>query len=199
MKVLGEQKIGQVFVLSAPAGTGKTTLVQMLAQEFDCVVPSISFTTRAPRITEIDGRDYHFVSKDQFEKKRLAGDFLEYSEVFGHFYGTSKSMVESLQSKGKHVVLVIDTQGALKVKKIMNATFIFIVPPSLEVLKQRLIARKSESEESLTLRLKWAEEEMKALPFYDYQIVNDKLTTAYEVLRSILIAQEHKLQLRSSL
>ena len=199
MKVLGEQNKGQLFVLSAPAGTGKTTLVQMLTQEFDCVVASISFTTRAPRKTEVDGRDYYFISNQQFEQKKKSGDFLEFAEVFGHFYGTSKSLVESLLAKGKHVVLVIDTQGALKIKKIMQATFVFIVPPSLEVLKQRLIARKSESEESLAIRLKWAEEEMKAIPYYDYLIVNDKLTTAYEVLRSILIAQEHKVLVCSSL
>lgn len=192
MKVLGEQKRGQLFVLSAPAGTGKTTLVQMLTSEFDCVAPSISYTTRSPRGAEVNGKDYHFISNYEFEKKLESGDFLESASVFGFHYGTSRSSVESLQIQGKHVVLVIDTQGAMKIRDKIKATFIFVLPPSLEVLKQRLVARKTETEESLAIRLKWAEDEIKMAKFYDYKIVNDKLSTAYEVLRSILIAEEHR-------
>ncbi len=112
-KLLGSLKEGIVFVVSAPAGTGKTTLVRMLCQEFSCVTESISYTTRKIRQGEVEGRDYHFIGKDEFEKRIHQGDFLEYAQVFGELYGTSRSAVEEMQKSGKHVVLIIDTQGAL--------------------------------------------------------------------------------------
>ncbi|MFI5334360.1 MAG: guanylate kinase, partial [Chlamydiales bacterium] len=126
-------KKGLVFVLSAPAGTGKTTLVRMLREEFHNIVESVSCTTRPPRHGEVSGRDYHFISEKEFEKRIESGDFLEYAQVFGCFYGTSKSFVMEEVEKGKHVFLVIDTQGAesLRQKK-FQATFIFLSPPSLE-------------------------------------------------------------------
>lgn len=192
MKVLGELKKGLVFVVSAPAGTGKTTLVRMLQKEFDCVVESVSFTTRLPRPTEVPGRDYHFISLAAFEQKIEEGEFLEHAKVFGAYYGTSRKFLEQQQNLGKHVVLVIDTQGAMYLKGKLDAVFIFIQPPSMNVLKERLSARKSESSDAIEERLQWAKKEMALAAYYDYQIVNDQLTTAYEILRSILIAEEHR-------
>lgn len=193
MKILGNLKKGLVFVVSAPAGAGKTTLVRMLIQEFPRVVESISDTTRLPRTGEQTGRDYHFLTKERFESKVKSGDFLEYAEVFGYYYGTSKSEVLKQQEEGKHVVLVIDTQGALKLRKeLFPAVLIFIKPPSLAVLRERLIKRKTEAAQHIEQRLNWAAHEMEMAAYYDYQIVNDSLHHAYDVLRSIFIAEEHK-------
>src|SRR3990167_8863008 len=146
-KVLGALKKGLIFVISAPAGTGKTTLVRMLQKEFDCITESVSYTTRHPRPAEISGQDYHFISVAEFEKKIDEGDFLEYAQVFGNYYGTSRSFVEQKQQEGKHVILVIDTQGALQLIGFLEAAFIFISPPNLEELKSRLQSRRSESRE----------------------------------------------------
>lgn len=190
--VLGGLKKGLIFVISAPAGTGKTTLARMLHQEFHCVVESISFTTRPPRSNEAHERDYHFISVAEFEKKIAAGEFLEYAKVFGNYYGTSRLFVEAQRDKGKHVLLVIDTQGALQLMGSLEAVFIFISPPSLQELRTRLSSRKSETDEVIEQRLSWAEKEIALAGRYDYHIVNDNLKTAYEVLRSILIAEEHK-------
>jgi len=192
MSVLGGLKRGLVFVISAPAGTGKTTLVRMLREEFPCIVESVSFTTRSPRANEIPGRDYYFITSDEFKQKIEEGEFLEYAQVFDRFYGTSRKFVESQQEKGKHVILVIDTQGAMQLKGKIEASFIFISPPSFEELKFRLHSRKSETDEAILHRLSWAEKEMALSKCYDYHIVNDHLKTAYDVLRSILIAEEHK-------
>ncbi len=183
---------GLVFVISAPAGTGKTTLVRMLIEEFHRVVESVSFTTRNPRPNETPGRDYNFITAKQFEKKIDEGEFLEYAKVFHNYYGTSKKFVEAQQEKGKHVVLVIDTQGALQLMGKWDAIYIFISPPSLDELRARLCRRKSESEDAIEHRLSWAEEEMALASKYNYHIVNDNLKTAYEALRSILIAEEHR-------
>jgi guanylate kinase len=192
MTILGGLKKGLVFVVSAPAGAGKTTLVRMLVEEFSCIVENVSYTTRKPRPLEVEGKDYHFITKDAFEQKIKKGDFLEYAEVFGDYYGTSKQSVEASISHGKHVVLIIDTQGAMAVKKCLHAVFIFIQPPSLDILKNRLHERKSDSIESIKVRLSWAEKEMDMASFFDYQIVNEKLEIAYQILRAILIAEEHK-------
>lgn len=183
---------GLVFVISAPAGTGKTTLVRMLLDEFHSVVESVSFTTRDPRPNEVPDRDYHFISVEEFKKKIKEGEFLEYAQVFGNYYGTSRKLLEAQREKGKHVVLVIDTQGALQLKEKLDAIFIFISPPSLEELRARLFRRRSETEEAIVSRLSWASKEMELISNYDYHIVNDNLKTAYDALRSILIAEEHK-------
>jgi guanylate kinase len=190
--LLGNLKKGIVFVISAPAGTGKTTLARMLCEEFSCVTESVSCTTRLPRVGEVEGKHYHFMTKEAFEAKIRSGDFLEYAEVFGHYYGTSKEFVLKQVEKGKHVVLVIDTQGALQLMGKFAAVFIFITPPSLEELKTRLIKRKTESEENMQQRLSWAKKEMELAGKYDYNIVNDNLVIAYDVLRSILISEEHR-------
>jgi len=194
MGVLGGLKKGLLFVLSAPAGTGKTTLVKMLTQEFSSISKSISFTTRAPRSEEVQDKDYHFITEAEFKKKVAAGEFLEHAEVFGHHYGTSKVTVEKELAKGKHLILVIDTQGAMKIKKLMKAIFIFLSPPNFDELKKRLEGRHSETEAAIALRLAWARKELLVKDQYDYQIVNENLQTAYEILRAILIAEEHRVR-----
>lgn len=192
MKVLGGLQKGLVFIVSAPAGTGKTTLVRMLQKEFSCVLQSVSYTTRAPRNGEVADVDYHFIDKGAFEKKIQQNDFLEYATLFGEYYGTSKSALQKLLTAGKHVILVIDTQGAMKLRGKLDATFIFIKPPGLDVLKKRLLSRNSENVAKIEERLAWAQKEIECAKNYDYEIVNDDLAAAYDVLRAILIAEEHK-------
>ncbi len=193
-KLLGNLKKGLIFVLSAPAGTGKTTLVQRLTREFSCVVQSVSFTSRKPREGEVDGVDYRFLDVEAFKQKIAAGEFLEYVELFGHYYGTSRHWVEEHLNQGKHVMLVIDTQGALQLKEKIEATFIFLLPPSIEELRSRLKNRKTESKEMVETRLDRAEKEIKLSQYYDYHVVNDDLEIAYQTLSSILIAEEHKVR-----
>ena len=192
--LLGNLERGLLFILSAPAGTGKTTLVQLLTREFSCVVSSISYTTREARGGEVDGIHYFFISKDDFVKRIDAGEFLEHVELYGDFYGTSKLWVEEQLAQRKHVILVIDTQGAEFLKEKVQAVSIFIAPPSVEELERRLRLRQTESEQVIEKRLFWAKKEMEAQKNYQYLIVNDDLSSAYQVLRSILIAQEHRIR-----
>jgi len=191
-KLLGNFEKGLVFVISAPAGTGKTTLVKKLQEEFSCVKTTTSFTTRSPRVGEIQGVDYHFISIEEFKKKIDKFEFLEYVELYGDYYGTSKNNIETLQLQGNHVILVIDTQGGLRLKKMIDATLIFVMPPSLEELAKRLEMRKSETPDVIKKRLEWAKNEIEDANHYDYKIVNDNLKTAYQTLRSILVAEEHR-------
>lgn len=193
-KLLGNLSSGLLFVVSAPAGTGKTTLVKMLEKEFDCVVPGISYTTRKPRADEVNGKDYFFVTREEFEAKRESGDFLESAEVFGNLYGTSRSYVLEKESQGKHVVLVIDTQGAMQLKGTVPAVFIFLSPPSLDALRERLVHRKTEDAEDMERRLSIAAYEMGMINRYDYCIINEDLQIAYQALRSILIAEERRVR-----
>lgn len=194
MKLLGNLNKGLVFVVSAPAGTGKTTLVKMLVKEFPCVIQSISYTTRPKRYNESSGDHYHFVTTKAFEKKIRENEFLEYVKLYDDYYGTSRKWVAEKQALGFHVVLVIDTQGALQLVDTFNAQFIFIAPPSLEELKTRLIKRNTDSAEAIVKRLAWAKVEMEASHYYDYKIVNDSLDVAYQTLRSIVIAEEHRVR-----
>lgn len=194
-KLLGNLSKGFIFVLSAPAGTGKTTLVRMLAQEFSCIYESVSCTTRPPRPGEVNGVDYYFLSTKEFEDKIHQRDFLEYAEVFGYYYGTSQTYVFAQQELGNHVFLIIDTQGAMQLrKKKFSAVYIFLSPPSLEELKERLLKRKTENIQAIEKRLSWAKAEIEMMANYDYHIVNDNLNQAYSVLRSIVIAEEHRVQ-----
>ncbi|MCB1109515.1 MAG: guanylate kinase [Chlamydiia bacterium] len=186
-------KKGELIIVSAPAGTGKTTLVQMLKKEFpNEVTQSISCTTRKPRPREVDGKDYVFLTEKAFEERVKQGDFLEHATVFGNRYGTLKEVVDAQRASGKHVVLVIDTQGAMELKKKTEALYIFIAPPSIEVLKERLKNRRTESPETLKKRLKWAQYEMDQAKHYDYTIVNDDLETAYTALKSIIVARNYE-------
>ncbi len=194
-KILGNLPEGLVFVLSAPAGTGKTTLLRMLQDEFPCVAGSVSCTTRPPRPSETPDKDYHFLKPEEFEVKIKSGDFLEYAKVFDYYYGTSKQYVLQQQKMGKHVILVIDTQGAAQLKKNhFPAIFVFVSPPSLQELRERLFKRQTENSELIEKRLSWAQKELQMYVHYDYHIVNDNLHHAYDILRSILIAEEHKVR-----
>lgn len=193
-KVLGNRKRGLLFIISAPAGTGKSTLVQMLMEEFPRqIVESCSSTTRPPRPGEIAQKHYDFLSHEEFEQKIQSGEFLEYATVFGNLYGTPKSQVDKLLQEGKHVVLVIDTQGAMKIKEKVSGVFIFISPPSMEELKRRLFKRKTENEDKIQERLAWAKREIEFANHYDYHLINDNLEISYQILRSIFIAEEHKM------
>lgn len=193
--LLGNTSRGLIYIISAPAGTGKTTLVTRLTQEFSSIVRSVSCTTRLPRPGEQDKIDYFFLSKAEFKAQIDQGDFLEHAQVFGDDYGTSHAFVESQQAHGKHVVLIIDTQGALQLKKkLKDAIFIFISPPSLAELKERLNKRRTETPQLIEERLAWARRELEMVHHYDYHIINDNLETAYTVLKSIFIAEEHKVR-----
>ncbi len=190
-KLVGSAAKGKLFVLSAPAGTGKTTLVRMLTSEFPEVVQSVSYTSRQKRPHEQSGVDYHFVSKEEFEKKIKHGDFFEHAVVYEDYYGTDRLWVEERLEEGKHVFLVIDTQGAKQLMGTVSAVFIFVFPPSFDVLKERLEERKTESRKVIEERLSWSKNELEAGSLYQYNIVNDDLRIAYQVLRSIVIAEDH--------
>lgn len=188
----GAKRRGLLFVLSAPAGTGKTTLVKKLQRGYPNVVQSISSTTRAVRLGEVEGEDYFFVTKAEFEEKIQTDAFLEYVKLYGDYYGTSREWVEENLSQGKHVFLVIDTQGALKLIDTVACTLIFVHPPSMEELKRRLVGRQTESIDVIEKRLEWAKSELEKAQFYDYSIVNDDIDIAHQVLKSIVVAEEHR-------
>lgn len=192
LQLLGNKKRGLVFIVSAPAGTGKTTLVERLTSEFPCVIASISCTTREPRLGEVEGQHYHFIGEQEFEEKIQQGEFLEYVRLYGYYYGTSRQWVEERLAAGKHVVLVIDTQGALLLRKVYPAIAIFVRPPSLNELERRLLSRGTEPLKKIVERLKIAELELETVKYYDYEIINDDLEIAYQVLKSIFIAEEHR-------
>lgn len=180
-------------MISAPAGTGKSTLVEMILAEFpDEIAESCSCTTREARPGEVAKQHYEFITVAEFEKKIESNEFLEHAKVFGNYYGTRFAEIERLQAAGKHVVLVIDTQGAKQMLEKVEAVSIFIRPPSFEVLESRLRGRRTESEEKIQERLAWAREEVKCASAYTYEIVNDELPITYQILRSIFIAEEHK-------
>lgn len=181
--------MNKLFIISAPTATGKTTLVNKLEKELSNLVRSISYTTRKPRKNEKEGVDYYFISEEEFKAKVEAGDFLEYAKVFGHYYGTSKEVVEKLRNDGKKVVLVIDVQGAMTLKDKLPSVLIFLKPPSYEELERRLRLRGMDSEEKIKERLKMAKLEMKEANKFDYQIVNDDLDTACKLIRSIIIKE----------
>ena len=170
---------GTLFVLSGPSGAGKGTIRARVFEALDGLSYSVSCTTRAPREGERDGVDYRFITPEDFAARIAAGDFLEWADVHRHRYGTLKSDVEKVLNEGKDMFLEIDVQGALQVKKKMpEAVTLFVVPPSIEVLEERLRGRRSEGEAELRLRLRDAVEEMKQRDLYDFVVVNDSLDEA---------------------
>jgi guanylate kinase len=185
---------GSLFIISAPSGGGKGTLIREVLKKLDNVALSVSFTTRPMRKGEKHGKEYFFVSREEFEKLISEGEFLEYAEVHGNFYGTSRKLVESQLSRGYDVILEIDIQGASAVKKLTpEAVSIFIMPPSFEVLRRRLLKRGTETEKSLKIRLENAKKEIKCYKNFDYVIVNDKLSDATKSLLAIFLAERQKL------
>lgn len=187
-------RTGKLFILSAPSGAGKTTILKKVMADLPGLAFSISHTTRRPRPGEVDGSDYHFVSREQFEAMREEGHFWEWAEVHGNLYGTSRTAVMAQLASGLDVILDIDVQGAAMLRQCGDAqgAFLFITPPSLQTLEQRLRGRQTESEETIGLRLHNAKNEMMAVAFYDYLIVNDALEQAIDTLRAIIIAERSR-------
>ncbi len=184
---------GELFVISAPSGAGKTTLCNRLIKELSGLEFSVSHTTRTPRPNEVHGKDYFFVSHDEFQRLVQKDAFLEWARVHGNFYGTSKEQVVTKLSRGIDVVLDIDVQGARQVKeRFPGAITIFILPPSWKVLEKRLKSRGSEDREKLRIRLQNALKELEEVTNYDYVVVNDKLDVATEELKSIVVAARLK-------
>jgi guanylate kinase len=173
----------RLFVISGPSGAGKGTLVAQLRKEHPELGLAVSATTRSPRPGEVDGKDYYFLSEGEFKRRVAAGEFVEWAYVHGHMYGTLVKEVERLLAQGKSLILEIDIQGALNVKKVWpDAVLIFIEPPSLEELERRLRGRGTEDEQSIELRLKNAKHEMTLADDYDVCIVNDTVDRAVREL-----------------
>jgi guanylate kinase len=178
------------IILSSPSGGGKTTIAyKLLAMRAD-VGYSVSCTTRPPRPGEIDGRDYHFLSLEKFKRGKAEREFAESAEVHGHLYGTLRSEVERVLSSGRHVIMDIDVQGAKQFARAFpDSVLIFILPPSAEVLVERLKARGTEDRKSLIRRFKSAKAELKAIDLYPYLIVNDEIDSAVTAVSSIIDAE----------
>ncbi len=185
---------GHLFVISAPSGAGKTTILKPILASIPAIGFSVSHTTRSPRLGEIDGRDYFFVDAKQFAILRQDGDFLEWAEVHGNFYGTSQQAVMTQLGAGQDIILDIDVQGArqLQARPDLEATFIFIAPPSLTELERRLTGRQTETVETITVRLQNARLELAAASLYDYIIVNDDLGQARAMLTAIILEKRAK-------
>lgn len=183
-------KRGVLFVFSGPSGVGKGTLKAKLFEEFaDRIAYSVSATTRGPREGEMDGKDYFFISRQEFERRVKNNEFLEHAEFAGNCYGTPRAYVEKLLDSGMNVVLEIDVQGALQVMKSMpECVSVFILPPSFEELEHRLRGRGTETEEKVRERLETAKRELPYAPQYDYQIVNGgDIEAAYQSLRDVFL------------
>ena len=182
-----------LIILSAPSGGGKSTILTEILKVADNIDYSVSYTTRRPRGAEQNGIHYHFVSEEEFQQRIAEGDFLEYAKVFGNWYGTSKSFIKKCLSVKRHVIMDIDVQGA----SFISATDIpyvkiFILPPSMEVLKQRLILRATDSEEEIAKRLQIAQEEVAYIPQYQYLVINDNLEIAVQDILAIIRAEENR-------
>src|SRR2546421_9029540 len=174
---------GLLFILSAPSGAGKTTLAEQLAMQVPRLKLSRSYTSRHARPGEIDGVDYNFVSRERFETMAAAGEFLEWADVFGNLYGTRAADTDALLETGCDVVLVIDIQGARKVRQRgIETTAVFVMPPSFGVLEQRLRGRSKDSETAIQRRLEVAREEVASFPEYEYVVINDEVDPALERL-----------------
>jgi guanylate kinase len=186
---------GLLVIVSAPSGTGKTTLVERLVDLVPDLKLSRSYTSRAARDGETDGVDYNFVTRARFEAMAAAGEFLEWADVFGNLYGTAMADTERILTAGSDLVLVIDVQGARKVRQRgFETTAVFVMPPSLEVLERRLRGRSKDSEADIQRRLQVAREEVSSFAEYDFLVVNDEVTSAVDRLRSIIMAKRAQLK-----
>ena len=180
---------GNLFIVSAPSGTGKTSLVNALLRSNRQIDLSVSYTTRSPRPGETDGKDYHFINRETFLNMAKHGDFLESAEVYGNLYGTSQSWIETETSCGRDILLEIDWQGAAQVRrKFPDCITIFILPPSLQALEERLKARAQDSASVIATRLQAAQEDIAHVAEFDYVIINDKLDQALQQLSAVVVA-----------
>ncbi len=179
--------MSKIIVVSAPSGAGKTTIVRSVLEKIPKIVFSISATTRKRRDFEVDGVDYFFLSESEFKQKIDANEFVEWESFYGYYYGTLKSFVNSETEKGNSVLLEVDVKGAMKIKEVYpEAISIFILPPSIEELKNRLINRKTETEEDLIKRFERAKMEIEFKKHFQYKVINDDLESAKEKVFDIL-------------
>ena len=184
---------GLLFVVSAPSGTGKTTLCRAMTQMFPELHYSISYTTRPPRPGDENGRDYYFISPADFQERIDRNDFAEWAEIYGCRYGTSRSLLEKIRGEGRDVILDIDGQGARQLRKQdLEGTFIFLLPPSLAELRRRLSLRGTEGKAAMQERLRKAQAEMAEARGYDYVIVNDDLEKAKDQLKAVILAEHQR-------
>ena len=192
--------IGNLIIVSAPSGAGKTTLVGEVLQRDNRVKPSVSYTSRAPRDGEKNGVHYNFVSEDEFRAMIRRGDLLEWAEVHGNLYGTSKRLVERIRGEGSDVILTIDVQGAEQARRLFpDAIGVFILPPSYQTLLDRLDTRGANGKEDLQTRLRNAIGEMAEYRKFDYAIINDDLTKATDELAAVILAERCRRHRRSEL
>jgi guanylate kinase len=191
----GPDRRGLLIVVSAPSGTGKTTVVERLVQQVPDLALSRSYTSRAAREGEADGVDYNFITRRQFDERAAAGAFLEWADVFGNYYGTAAADAERDLVAGRDLVLVIDVQGARQVRRNCKDTVgVFVLPPSFDVLEQRLRGRSKDTEAEIQRRLETARAEVAAFSEYDYVVVNDELEACVDRLRAIVLAERARLR-----
>ena len=189
------RKRGLLFIVSAPSGTGKTTLVERLVHQVPDLCMSRSYTSRMARAGEQDGVDYNFISRQRFEEMTRAGDFLEGADVFGNYYGTCASATEQCLAGGKDLVLVIDVQGARQVRGSgIESIGVFVLPPSAATLEQRLRGRSKDSDEEIRKRLAAAGREVPEFATYEYVVVNDELDSSVDRLRAIVLAERARVK-----
>lgn len=189
-------KKGKVIVISAPSGTGKTTVCRKLLEQNPDIVFSVSYTTRQKRSSEIDGKDYHFVSENKFKQLVKQNKFVEWAKVHNHYYGTPKQPLLKAINSGNDILLDIDVQGGKNIKKIFpDGIFIFLLPPSWSDLKQRIIHRGQDNIKEIKLRLKNVVKELKYVKYYDYVVINDKLDTTIKIISDIIKSNKYKIKL----
>ena len=180
--------IGQIYIISAPSGAGKTSLVKAVCKDNTFIKPSVSYTTRQKRDSEIEGKDYFFISKKEFYKKISKGEFLEYQNVYGNLYGTSINLTLDIVNKGHDIILEIDYKGMLIVKEILpQSTSIYILPPNIETLKRRLDSRGQDKSKTVDLRMESSERELSYAKFADYTIINDIFSDALRNITGIIL------------
>ena len=197
---MAKEKRGMMFVLSSPSGAGKTTLTKKIAENNKNFTISISHTTRKPRSNEINGKDYYFVSKEEFNSLVKKNSFFEYANIFDNYYGTLKQPVLELLSLGRDVLFDIDWQGTQQLKKIKNLSFItfFILPPNVQVLKERLLNRHKGQEEIIEKRIDKFNEELSHWTDYNYVVINDDLDICYNKILDIIMSEKRGITQRQN-